>query len=87
MRIRIIKRTRATPVFNIGVVSHLTGLPVYTLRWIEQHQLVDPHRTKGNTRLFSEEEVEMLKEIRDLLEEDVNLPGIRIILRMRDEED
>ncbi len=53
------------------------------MRWIERRGLVDPHRTKGNQRLFSEEELSLLREIWELMNQDVNLPGIRIILRMR----
>ena len=79
----IIQRNSETPLFNIGVVSRLTGIPVHTFRWIERRGLVDPHRTTGNQRLFSEVELALLQEIWELMSQDVNLPGIRIILRMR----
>jgi len=81
-----VKRRRKTPVYNIGAVSHLTGIPIWTVRWIEKHELIAPHRTDGNHRLFSDEDIDLLNAIRDLLEEGVNLPGIRVILRMRIEE-
>jgi len=76
-------RTRETPCYNIGTASRLTGIPVWTLRWIERHALIHPKRTGGNQRLFSENDLERLEAIRELMERRVNLEGIRIILTMR----
>lgn len=77
------QRTRGTPIYNIGATSRLTGMPIWTLRWVERHGLVSPSRTGGRQRLFSDEEIELLNAIRQLMEEHVNLAGIRIILRLR----
>ena len=81
-----VPRKRKTPIYNIGAASHLTGIPIWTVRWIEKHELIAPQRSGGNHRLFSDEDIDLLNEIHDLLEEGVNLPGIRVILRMRIEE-
>lgn len=78
-----VQKTRRTPIYNIGAASRLVGLPIWTLRWIERHELVAPKRTDGNQRLYSEEDVELLGAIRELMEQKVNLAGIRVILRMR----
>ena len=78
-----VAKTRKTPIYNIGAASKLVGLPIWTLRWIEKHELVAPRRTEGRQRLFSDEEIELLNEIRDLMEKKVNLAGIRVILQMR----
>jgi DNA-binding transcriptional MerR regulator len=78
-----VKKTRRTPIYNIGAASKLVGLPIWTLRWIERHDLVSPRRTAGNQRLFSDEDLERLDVIRGLMEEKVNLAGIRVILRLR----
>ncbi|MBI4424635.1 MAG: MerR family transcriptional regulator [Elusimicrobia bacterium] len=78
-----IPRKRTTPLYNIGAVSRLTGLAVWTVRWIEKHKLVCPRRTGGNQRLFSDADVELLHEVRRLLEEGVNMAGVRVILRIR----
>lgn len=75
--------TRATPIHPIGAAARLTGLPVWTLRWIEKNGLLAPRRTPGRHRLFSEEDLELLRTIRGLMKERVNLAGIRVILRMR----
>jgi MerR family transcriptional regulator/heat shock protein HspR len=77
------KRTRATPVYTIGAASRLTGIPIWTLRWIEKHGLLRPGRTTGRQRLYSDSEMELLREVRGLMEQKVNLAGIRVILRMR----
>ena len=84
--VRILKRLRrdrATPIHTIGAASRVSGIPIYTLRWIESHGLLAPRRTRGNHRLFSEEDLDLLDEIRGLLEQKVNLAGIRVILRMK----
>ena len=80
---RLVRRTRSTPVYSIGAASRLSRLPIWALRWIEKHGLVAPRRTQGNQRLFSDEDMELLAAIRGLMEEKVNLAGIRVILRMR----
>lgn len=73
-------KTRLTPIYPIGAASRLSGLPIWTLRWIERHKLVAPGRTAGRQRLFSDADIERLGEIRSLLERKVNLAGIKVIL-------
>jgi DNA-binding transcriptional MerR regulator len=80
---KLVRRDRSTPIYNIGAASRLTGMEVWTLRWVEQHGLVAPARTEGHQRLFSDADIERLNMIRELLEERVNLAGIRVIFRMR----
>lgn len=81
---RPLKKTRATPIYTIGAASRLAGIPIWTLRWIERHGLLHPGRTAGRQRLYSELELELLKDVRGLMEQKVNLAGIRVILRMRE---
>jgi MerR family glutamine synthetase transcriptional repressor len=78
-----LKRTRATPIYTIGAAARLTGIPIWTLRWIEKHGVLRPGRTDGRQRLYSEEEMDLLREVRGLMEQKVNLAGIRVILSMR----
>ncbi len=80
---RPLKRTRATPIYTIGAASRLTGIPIWTLRWIEKHGVLHPGRTDGRQRLYSEGELDLLREVRGLMERKVNLAGIRVILQMR----
>lgn len=81
---RPLKRTRTTPIYTIGAASRLSGIPIWTLRWIERHGLLRPDRTTGRQRLYSEDELERLREVRTLMEQKVNMAGIRVILRMRE---
>lgn len=77
------KRSERTPVYTIGAASRLTGIPIWTLRWIEKHGVMRPSRTEGRQRLYTDEDLQQLKSVRDLMEKKVNLAGIRVILGMR----
>jgi DNA-binding transcriptional MerR regulator len=80
---RPVKRTLATPIYTIGAASRLTGIPIWTLRWIERHGLLRPTRTAGRQRLYTDVDLTRLKDVRGLMEQKVNLAGIRVILRLR----
>ena len=80
---RPLKRTTATPVYTIGAASRLTGIPIWTLRWIERHGLLRPSRTRGRQRLYNDFDLNRLRDIRGWMEKKVNLAGIRVILSLR----
>jgi DNA-binding transcriptional MerR regulator len=80
---RPLKRTPSTPVYTIGAAARLTGIPIWTLRWIERHGLLRPSRTSGRQRLYNDDDLSRLREVRSLMEQKVNMAGIRVILRMR----
>lgn len=80
---RPVKRTTATPVYTIGAASRLTGIPIWTLRWIERHGLLRPSRTRGRQRLYNDFDLNRLRDIRGWMEQKVNLAGIRVILRLQ----
>lgn len=71
------------PVYTMAIAVRMVEIPAYTIRWLEDHELVHPARTEGNQRLFCEEDIELLREIAGLLEEGVNLAGIRAIFRLK----
>jgi MerR family transcriptional regulator/heat shock protein HspR len=73
------------PLYMISVAAELTGLHPQTLRIYERKALVMPSRSAGNTRLYSEEDIERLKLVCELTSEGVNLAGVRCILELRDE--
>ncbi|MCS7194339.1 MAG: helix-turn-helix transcriptional regulator [Meiothermus sp.] len=76
------------PVYIISVAAELVGMHPQTLRLYEREGLVTPRRTAGKTRLYSERDVEKLREIRRLTQElGVNLAGVEEIMRLRDELD
>ncbi len=70
---------RSMPLFPIGPVMKLTGLSARQIRYYEQHGLVSPARTKGNRRMFSLNDIDRLLEIKDLIDQGVNLAGIKEI--------
>ena len=80
---RPVKRTAGTPVYTIGAASRLTGIPIWTLRWIERHGLLRPSRTQGRQRLYNDGDLGRLRDVRGLMEKKVNLAGIRVILALR----
>jgi len=77
---------RNMALFPIGIVMKLTGLSARQIRYYEQHELVKPARTKGNQRLFSLNDIDRLLEIKSLIEQGVNIAGIKKMLAMKDAE-
>jgi MerR family transcriptional regulator/heat shock protein HspR len=75
-------------LFMISVVSEMLGIHPQTLRIYEREGFIKPKRSGGNTRLYSEEDVEKLEMILRLTRElGVNLAGVEVILSMRDKMD
>ena len=72
-------------LFMISVVSEMLGIHPQTLRIYEREGFIKPKRSEGNTRLYSEEDVEKLEMILRLTRElGVNLAGVEVILSMRE---
>ncbi len=70
--------------YTISVVAKLYEVHPQTLRLYEREGLIEPSRSKGNTRLFTDEDLERLEIILSLTRElGVNLAGVEIILNMR----
>ena len=79
-------RDKYRPVYMIGIAAELAGVHPQTLRIYERKQLVEPQRTGGNTRLYSEADIERLRLIQQLTQEEgVNLAGVVRILELEDE--
>ncbi|MRX70689.1 MerR family transcriptional regulator [Bacillus lacus] len=70
---------RSMPLFPIGIVMQLTELTARQIRYYEENNLITPARTEGNRRMFSFNDVDKLLEIKSLIEQGVNLAGIRQI--------
>jgi MerR family transcriptional regulator, heat shock protein HspR len=74
------------PRYMISIAAELVGMHPQTLRMYEQKGLVSPQRTPGNTRLYSEADLERLRLIQRLTTEfGLNLAGVEVVLRMEDE--
>lgn len=78
-------RRRSKPsergVYVISVVADLSGMHPQTLRMYERRGLIEPKRTQGNSRRYSEEDVARLRRISELTQEHgLNLAGVRIVM-------
>ena len=72
------------PVYVISVAAELVDMHPQTLRLYERKGLIRPGRSSGKTRLYSERDIEHLREIRRLTQElGVNLAGVEEIMRLR----
>ncbi|MBQ9059432.1 MAG: MerR family transcriptional regulator [Atopobiaceae bacterium] len=72
------------PLYMISVAAELTGMHPQTLRVYEQKGLINPGRSRGNTRLYSQSDIERLQLINRLTDEGINLAGVVRIIDMRE---
>src|SRR5688572_29235955 len=72
-------------VYAISVAAEMVSMQIQNLRVYERRGLVEPDRTAGGTRLYSNDDVARLRRIRDLLAEGLNLAGIARVLTLEDE--
>lgn len=81
------KRTgRNRPLYMISVAAELAGVHPQTLRIYERKELICPQRSGGNTRLYSEADIERLRFIQHLTQEEgINLAGVMRIIEMQRE--
>jgi MerR family transcriptional regulator/heat shock protein HspR len=80
--------TKDRPLYVISVAAELVDMHPQTLRLYERKGLIEPSRSAGKTRLYSQRDIEHLREIRRLTQElGVNLAGVEEIIRLRRELD
>jgi len=77
-------RDRRQALFVISVAAELAGVHPQTLRIYERKGLVDPARTGGNSRRYSEEDIERLRRIQMLTNEGLNLAGVKRVMELED---
>src|ERR1700722_7753113 len=77
------RQTRA--VYVISVAAELAGVHPQTLRVYERKGLLDPSRTQGGSRRFSEEDLERLRHIQSLTNAGLNLEGVRRVMELEAE--
>lgn len=76
---------KARAVFVISVAAELAGMHPQTLRIYERKGLVDPYRTPGGTRRYSQEDIEQLTLIQTLTSRGLNLEGVKQVLDLQSE--
>jgi MerR family transcriptional regulator/heat shock protein HspR len=72
-------------VYVISVAAELAGLHPQTLRIYERKGLVDPARTGGGSRRYSDDDIEQLRRIQELTSEGLNLAGVQKVLELEAE--
>ncbi|MHA7159479.1 MerR family transcriptional regulator [Glutamicibacter endophyticus] len=78
-------RTSSLGVYGITVAAELVGVGEQTLRLYERKGLLEPSRTAGGTRRYSEDDLQIVRRVIELLEAGVNLVGIRHVLELETE--
>jgi len=73
----------AAPFYTIGQVAQILGTQPAALRRLDEQDIVRPDRSEGGQRRYSRDEVERLREVIELTDEGVTLPGVRRVLALR----
>ncbi|WP_202077370.1 MerR family transcriptional regulator [Caldalkalibacillus salinus] len=81
---RDIRRNMA--LFPMSIVMQLTELSARQIRYYEKQELIHPSRNKGKQRIFSLNDIDRLLEIKDYLEQGINVAGIKTIFELREQE-
>ncbi|WP_252313732.1 MerR family transcriptional regulator [Sinobaca sp. H24] len=71
---------RHTACFPISVVQELTHLSARQIRYYEEQGLISPERNQGNQRLFSLADIDRCSDIKELIDQGLNIAGIRTVL-------
>ncbi len=71
------------PRYVISVAARMLDVQTYTLRYYERVGVIQPSRSRGNVRLYSDYDIALLKRVKSLVDDmGINLPGVEVILRM-----
>ena len=71
------------PRYVISVAARMLGIQSHTLRYYERIGIIEPSRSKGNIRLYSQSDIAYVKQLKRLMDElGVNMAGVEVIMRM-----
>ena len=71
------------PRYVISIAARIVGVQTHTLRYYERIGIIEPSRSRGNIRLYSERDIAQLRRIKTLMDDlGINLAGVEVILRM-----
>jgi len=71
------------PCFVISVAARMVRVHTQTLRYYEREGLLEPARSRGNIRLYSQKDIEKLRSIKSLTDElCINLAGVQVVMRL-----
>lgn len=73
------------PRYVISIAAKIIGIETHTLRYYEKLGLIQPFRSTGNIRYYSETEIEQLRRIKTLVNDlGINIAGVEVIFRLQD---
>lgn len=71
------------PRYVISVAARMLDIQTYTLRYYERVGVIEPYRSRGNIRLYSDRDIALLQRVKSMVDDmGINLPGVEVILRM-----
>lgn len=71
------------PRYVISIAARMLGVHTHTLRYYEKIGIIDPSRSRGNIRLYSDRDITQLRQIKTLMEDlGISIAGAEVILRM-----
>jgi MerR family transcriptional regulator/heat shock protein HspR len=71
------------PRYVISIAARMVGSETHTLRYYESVGLIQPYRSRGNIRYYSEADIERLRQIKALMSDlGINLAGVEVVMRM-----
>jgi MerR family transcriptional regulator/heat shock protein HspR len=71
------------PRYVISVAARMCGVRSYTLRYYEKIGIIEPSRSEGNIRLYSDEDIAKIRQMKTLMEDlGITIAGAEVILRM-----
>lgn len=71
------------PRYVISVAARMLDVQTHTLRYYERVGVIEPRRSRGNVRLYSDRDIAILQRVKALVDDmGINLPGVEVILRM-----
>jgi len=77
------ERYDTEPRYVISVAAKMLEIQTYTLRYYEKVGIIEPRRSQGNIRLYSDRDIAILRRVKALVDDmGINLPGVEVILRM-----
>ncbi len=76
-------RENREPRYVISIAAKILGTQTHTLRYYERIGIIEPYRSQGNIRLYSERDIDLLRRVKTLVDDmGVNLAGVEVILRI-----
>lgn len=76
-------REETEPRYVISVAARMLSVQTHTLRYYEKIGIIEPHRSQGNIRLYSERDIDLLRRVKSMVENmGINLAGVEVVLNM-----